>query len=71
MLDKYTLDPSKGVRGKYYKAYKQGYSVKIRKKNGELEQQYFASIESDVHEHYPNSDSINKALRILIQKERI
>ncbi len=69
MLDEYKLDPQKGVRGKYHKAFKQGYSVRIRKKNGEFEQQYFASIESDVHKYYPNSDSINKALRSLIQKE--
>jgi len=70
MKDEYKLDPQKGVRGKYHKAFRQGYSVKIRKTNGEFEQQYFASIESDVHEYYPNSDSIKKALRNLIRKER-
>ena len=32
---------SDGVRGKHYKAYRQGHNVRIRKKDGSVEVHYF------------------------------
>jgi hypothetical protein len=42
-------DFSKGVRGKYAKRYKKGSNVVV--------------LEPDVAKRFPNSDSVNKALR--------
>jgi hypothetical protein len=61
-----------GVRGKYYKAYRAGHSVKIHKADGTTEVHYFkledgaVMLESDVREYFPNSDAVNEALRCLI-----
>lgn len=66
MLDEYDFTGKKGVRGKYRESFKQGYSVRITKKDGIVEEQFFASIEPDVYKHFPDSKSINNALRSLI-----
>ena len=65
-------DFSKGVRGKHHKAYRQGHSVKIEKQDGTSEVHYFTSeegavmLDPDVKQHFPDSESVNKALRALI-----
>ena len=65
-------DFSGGVRGKHYQAYRQGHSVKIKKRDGSTEVHYFTPAEGsimldpDVKQHFPNSESVNKALRSLI-----
>lgn len=65
-------DFSDGVRGKHYQAYRQGHSVKIEKRDGSTEVHYFTladgsvMLDSDVKQHFPNSESVNKALRSLI-----
>ncbi|MCY3871883.1 MAG: hypothetical protein OXG87_20225 [Gemmatimonadetes bacterium] len=65
-------DFSGGVRGKHYQAYRQGHSVKIEKRDGSTEVHYFTPAEGsimldpDVKQHFPNSESVNKALRSLI-----
>jgi len=51
MLEKY--DFSKGIRGKYAKKYAEGTNVVL--------------IDPDVAEFFPDHDSINEALRSLIQ----
>ena len=71
MLDEYDFTGKKGVRGKYHEAFKKGYTVRIMKENGTTDEQYFASIESDVHQYFPDSESVNEALHLLIQKEEI
>ena len=65
---------SAGVRGKHYKAYRQGHLVKIEKQDGSTEVHYFALAEGsvmldpDVRQHFPDSESVNKALRLLIER---
>jgi len=61
-----------GVRGKYYKAYRAGHTVKIHKANGTIIVQHFklqegaVMLEPDVRKYFPDSDAVNKALRGLI-----
>jgi hypothetical protein len=65
-------DFSKGIRGRHYKAYRHGHTVKIRKKDGTLKIQFFSQadgavmLDPDVRKHFPNSHAVNKALRALI-----
>lgn len=70
-----------GVRGKYYKAYRAGHTVKIHKADGTTFVQHFkledgaVMLEPDIREYFPNSETVNKALRCLIpllpQKRRV
>jgi hypothetical protein len=61
-----------GVRGKYYKAYRAGHTVKVHKADGTTTVQYFTleegavMLEPDVREYFPDSEAVNKALRSLI-----
>jgi len=63
---------SGGVRGKYHKAYREGHTVKIHKADGTSNVQYFTledgvvMLESDVRIYFPDSESVNHALRRLI-----
>jgi len=65
-------DFSGGVRGKHYKAYREGHSVRIHKEDGTTVVQYFTQeegavmLDPDVKAHFPDSESVNKALRSLI-----
>ncbi len=70
MLDEYDFTGKKGVRGKYHEAFKKGYTVRVIRENGTADEQYFASIEADVHSYFPDSDSVNTALRSLISAEK-
>ena len=51
LLEEY--DFSKGVRGKYAKQYKEGINI--------------VKLDSDVREIFPDSKSVNEALRTLIK----
>ena len=72
MRDEY--DFSKGVRGKHYKAYREGHTVIIHKENGNKSIQYFTQedgavmLDPDIKIHFPDSESVNKALRSLISQ---
>lgn len=61
-----------GIRGKHYKAYREGHTVKIHKTDGTTDVQYFkledgaVMLEPDVREYFPDSETVNKALRSLI-----
>jgi hypothetical protein len=62
---------SGGVRGKYYRAYRAGHTVKVHRADGTTAVQYFEPEEvivlaPDVQEYFPNSEAVNKALRGLI-----
>ncbi|MBI4551393.1 MAG: hypothetical protein HY710_03945 [Candidatus Latescibacteria bacterium] len=63
---------SGGVRGKHYKAYREGHTVKIHKANGTTIVQHFrlddgaVMLEPDVREYFPDSEAVNHALRCLI-----
>jgi hypothetical protein len=67
-------DFSKGVRGKHYKAYREGHAVVINMDDGTQSIQYFREedgsvmLDPDVRIHFPNSESVNKALRSLISQ---
>ena len=54
MLDEY--DFSKGVRGKYAKRYAEGTNIVI--------------LSPDVAEVFPDSESVNEALRVLVKVAR-
>ena len=74
MRSEYNFSTMKGaVRGKYYKAYREGHKVEIHKADGSTAVQYFkledgaVMLEPDIREYFPNSESVNKALRSLIE----
>ena len=72
MRDEY--DFSKGVRGKHHKAYREGHTVHIHKNDGATTVQYFTQedgavmLDPDIKVHFPDSESVNRALRSLIAR---
>lgn len=68
-------DFSKGTRGKHVRAYRQGHTVQINKKDGATEVHHFGPedgsvmLDPDVKQHFPDSESVNNALRSLIAHE--
>ena len=68
-------DFSDGVRGKHYKAYREGHTVHIHKEDGSTSVNYFTQedgaiiLDPDVKAYFPDSESVNKALRSLIPQE--
>jgi len=73
MRPEYDFSGRKGVRGKYYRAYRQGHTVKIRETDGTVSTHYFTledgavMLEPDVCKHFPTSESVNRTLRALIE----
>jgi hypothetical protein len=65
-------DFSRGVRGKHYKTYREGHTVCIHKEDGSTSVLYFTQedgaimLDPDVKSYFPDSESVNKALRSLI-----
>lgn len=61
-----------GVRGKHHKAYREGHSVTVHKDDGTVQIQHFTledgavMLESDVRKYFPDSETVNRALRGLI-----
>src|SRR5437879_8848016 len=61
-----------GVRGKHYQAYRRGHTVTIHKTDGSTIVQHFTledgavMLEPDVRAYFPDSESVNSALRCLI-----
>jgi hypothetical protein len=72
MLPEYDFTGKKGVRGKYYRAYQQGHTVRVYEEDGTVTVRYFTLEEGavmlapDVREYFPDSESVNQALRALI-----
>jgi len=72
MLPEYDFTGKKGVRGKHAKAMREGYTVTIHKENGTTLVQNFTLqenavvLDSDVRAYFPDSESVNEALRSLI-----
>jgi hypothetical protein len=72
MLPEYDFRGKKGVRGKYYRAYRQGHTVRVYQADGTVSVQHFTladgavMLEPDVRAYFPNSKAVNKALRSLI-----
>ncbi len=73
MLPEYDFTGKKGVRGKYYRAYRQGHTVRVYQADGTVSIRYFTladgavMLEPDVRRYFPNSDAVNAALRSLIE----
>lgn len=73
MLPEYDFSGQQGVRGKYYAAYQQGHTVRITEADGSVTTQYFTLedgavlLAPDVREYFPDSESVNQALRGLIR----
>ncbi|MDE2888125.1 MAG: hypothetical protein OXR72_07900 [Gemmatimonadota bacterium] len=65
-------DFSEGVRGRHFKAYRAGHTVEITTRDRSIETRRFAEedgsvmLDPDVKQHFPDSESVNKALRSLI-----
>src|SRR5207302_4093581 len=61
-----------GVRGKHHQAYRRGHTVTIHKTDGSKVVQHFTledgavMLEPDVRAYFPDSESVNSALRCLI-----
>jgi len=73
MKAEYDFSHMKGaVRGKYYKAYRDGHKVVIHHADATTSVQYFkleegaVMLEPDVRKYFSNSEAVNKALRSLI-----
>jgi hypothetical protein len=62
-----------GVRGKHARALQQGYTVKVHRLDGSTTVQHFnlpegaVMLEPDVQEYFPDAESVNHALRTLIE----
>ncbi len=73
MLPEYDFRGKKGVRGKYYRAMQQGYTVRIHHEDGTITEKRFSPsehtviLDPDVYAYFPNSESVNKALCSLIE----
>ena len=74
MRPEYDFSSMKGaVRGKYYKAYREGHTIEVHKEDGATSVQYFkledgaVMLEPNVRKYFPNSEAVNKALRSLIE----
>ncbi len=71
MLPEY--DFRAGVRGEYADAFRKGYTVTVHEADGSTTVQHFKPdeeaivLEPDVREYFPDSESVNKALRSLIE----
>lgn len=66
-------DFSKAERGKFYRPLDKGYTVHVTKKDGTVEVNHYKLTEGtvllapDVMEYFSDSESVNEALRSLIQ----
>jgi hypothetical protein len=73
MLPEYDFKGKKGVRGKYYRAMQQGYTVRITNEDGTETLHHFepkegsVTLDPDVRDYFPDSESVNRALRSLIE----
>jgi hypothetical protein len=72
MLAEYDLSGKKAERGRYYRACREGYTVEIKEDDGTVKTQHFTlhdgavMLDPDVRAYFPDSESVNKALRSLI-----
>jgi hypothetical protein len=66
-------DFSKGERGKFYRPLDKGYTVHVHKKDGNVVVNHYKLAQGtillapDVAEYFPDSETVNEALRWLIQ----
>ena len=73
MHAEYDFSGKQGERGKYFQAYQAGHIVHIHHGDGTVSTQYFTLEEGavllapDVRTYFPDSESVNQALRGLIE----
>lgn len=73
MRDEYDFSGQRGVRGKYYERYRQGHTVRVRHEDGTTSVRHFTLedgavlLDPDVRRYFPDSDSVNRALRALVE----
>jgi hypothetical protein len=72
MCDEYDFRGKKGVRGKYYKELQKGYKTIIHKSDGStlVKETRPILLDEDVQQYFPDSESVNTALRNLIEREK-
>ena len=64
-------DFSGGVRGKHFRAYRAGHTVRVTKNDGTVEVRHFTledgavMLDPDLKARFPDSEAVNKALRSL------
>ena len=64
-------DFSKGVQGKHFRAYRAGHTVRVTKEDGEVDERHFTlqdgavMLDPDLKLQFPDSESVNRALRSL------
>ena len=72
MLPEYNFEGKKAVRGKYAKSLQQGYSVRVLNEDGTVTvkdlvpKEEAVLLDPDVKAYFPDSESVNHALRSLI-----
>jgi hypothetical protein len=73
LREEYDLSQLKNpVQGKYYQQYQQGHSVTIHHEDGTTTTEHFPAqsdviiLDPDVKKYFPNSESVNNALRHLL-----
>lgn len=72
MRPEYDFSGKVGVRGKYYRAYQQGYTIRIEQADGSvLEESVIPPprtvvLDPDVFAYFSDAESVNQALRTLI-----
>ena len=65
-------DFSRGRRGKHFRAYRSGHTVRVTKADGTVQERHFSledgavMLDPDLRSRFPDSESVNKALRELI-----
>jgi len=65
-------DFTRAVRGKHYRAYRAGHTVRIHKASGAIEVHYFTAedgaimLDPDVKARFRTSAAVNKALRAVL-----
>lgn len=66
-------DFTNGIRGRHHQAYRKGHTVTIHQEDGTTQVQHFTLEEGAVlldpyvQQYFPDSDSVNYALRTLIK----
>ena len=69
MLPEYDFTGKNVVRGKHYRARQQGYTIRIHNEDGSVTERHVGptvTLDSDVSAFFPDAESVNKALRMLI-----
>lgn len=73
MKPEYDFAQRKGERGKYTLSYRTGHTVRIHQPDGTVTEQHFSledgavMLEPDVRAYFPDSESVNAALRSVIE----